>query len=94
MRKLLRRSTPSTYNLKVKAKQKPITRRASVSSLSSILDRGPKEPLRGKSLEEIGRLGGLSILKLDDDFAVDKLTLPTCISAPAAYLYEHGVFLN
>lgn len=93
MQKLLRRPTPSTYNLKVKAKQKPITRRTSVSSLSSILEREHKDLLKGKSLEEIGRLGGLSILELNDDFAMGKLTLPTCISATAGYLYHHGAFL-
>ena len=49
-----------------------------------------KNILKGKSLEELSRLGGLSVLLLPADFAVDKLTLPTCLSATAAYLYQHG----
>lgn len=92
MRKLLRRSTPSTYQLKVKAKQKSIKRTASFSSISSILEKEHKDLLKDKSLEEVGRLGGLSVLLLPRDFAVDKLTLPTCISATATYLVQQGRF--
>ena len=49
-----------------------------------------KNILKGKNLEEVSRLGGLSVLTLPPDFAVDKLTLPTCLSATATYLYQHG----
>lgn len=49
-----------------------------------------KNILKGKSLEELSRLGGLCVLTLPSDFAVDKLTLPTCLSATAMYLYQHG----
>ena len=94
MRKLLRRSPPSTYDLKVKTKQKPVTRRTSLSSLSSMREKEHKDILKDKSLEEMGRLGGLSILLLPRDFAVDKLTLPSCISATATYLAQHGMFFT
>ena len=63
----------------------------SVSSISSVHDRGRKDFLRNKSLEEIVRLSGLSILLLPREFAADKLALPTCISATATYLSQHGM---
>ena len=90
MRKLLRRSPPSTYNLKIRTKQKPVKRMSSLSSISSMREKEHKDILKNKSLEEMGRLGGLSILLLPRGFAVDKLTLPTCISTTATYLARHG----
>lgn len=62
-------------------------------SISSLSDRSRKDFLKDKSLEEIGPLGGLSILVLPPEFAVDKLTLPTCLSATATYLSQHGIAL-
>ena len=53
-----------------------------------------KHTLKDKSLEEIGRLGGLGILTLPPEFAVDKLVLPTCLSATATYLCQHGKTLR
>ena len=47
-----------------------------------------------KSLEEVGRLGGLGILILPPGFAVDKLPLPTSLSATATYLCQHGKTLH
>lgn len=83
MRKILRR-TSSSYNVKVKStNNKRVIRKTS--------DRSRKDILKAKSLEEIGRLGGLSILVLPPEFAVDKLALPTCLSATATYLCQHGI---
>ena len=83
MRKILRR-TSSSYNVKVKS-----TNNKRVIQKTS--DRSRKDILKAKSLEEIGRLGGLSILVLPPEFAVDKLALPTCLSATATYLCQHGI---
>ena len=88
-RKLFRRSS-STYTLKAKTTYKPLTRKKSLGGINLLSEGAPKNIVKGKSLEEIGRLGGLGILILPHDFAVDKLTLPTCLSATATYLCQHG----
>ncbi len=53
-------------------------------------DRGRKDTLKDKSLEEIARLGGVSILILPLEFAAAKLAIPTCISASGTYILQHG----
>ena len=88
-RKLFRRSS-STYTLKAKTIYKPIAKKKSFGGIPILSEDGHKSVLKGKSLEELGRLGGLSVLILPPDFAVDKLTLPTCLSATATYLLQHG----
>ena len=88
-RKLFRRSS-STYTLKAKTTYKPIAKKKSFGGIPVLSDDSHKNTLKGKSLEELSRLGGLSVLMLPSDFAVDKLTLPTCLSATATYLYQHG----
>ena len=88
-RKLFRRSS-STYTLKAKTTYKPISKKKSFGGLPSLSEVGHKNTLKGKSLEELSRLGGLSVFELPPDFAVDKLILPTCLSATATYLYQHG----
>ena len=88
-RKLFRRTT-STYTLKAKTTYKPISKKKSFGGISVLSEDHHKNILKGKSLEELSRLGGLSVLILPPDFAVDKLTLPTCLSATATYLYQHG----
>ena len=85
-RKLFRRST----TLKAKATYKPLTRKKSLAGIPLLSEGEPKNTIKGNTLEEIGRLGGLGILALPHDFAVDKLTLPTCLSATATYLCQHG----
>lgn len=87
-RKLFRRSS-STYTLKAKTTYKPISKKKSFGGIP-ILSENHKNILKGKSLEELSRLGGLSVFILPHDFAVDKLPLPTCLSATATYLYQHG----
>lgn len=88
-RKLFGRST-STYTLKAKTTYKPISKKKSFGGIPILSEDRHKNILKGKSLEELSRLGGLSVLTLPSDFAVDKLTLPTCLSATAMYLYQHG----
>ena len=88
-RKLFRRSS-STYTLKAKTTYKPIPKKKSYGGIPVLSEDSHKNILKGKSLEELSRLGGLGVLTLPSDFAVDKLTLPTCLSATAAYLFLHG----
>lgn len=88
-RKLFRRSS-STYTLKAKTTYKPISKKKSFSGIPIHLDAVHNNMLKGKSLEELSRLGGLSVFELPSDFAVDKLILPTCLSAAATYLCQHG----
>ena len=89
MRKILRRST-STYSVKVKSKS--ISRKLSVSGITDLPKRVQRDLLKGQTLEEIGRLGGLSLFTLPPEFAVDKLSIPTCISATATYILQHGEY--
>ena len=88
-RKLFRRST-STYTLKARTTYKPILKKKSFAGIPVLSEDSHKNTLKGKSLEELSRLGGLSVFVLPPDFAVDKLPLPTCLSATATYLYQHG----
>ena len=88
-RKLFRRSS-STYTLRAKTTYKPISKKKSFGGIPILSDVVHNNTLKGKSLEELSRLGGLSVFELPPDFAVDKLILPTCLSAAATYLYQHG----
>lgn len=92
-RKLFRRSS-STYTLKAKTTYKPILKKKSFGGIPVLSEDSHKNTLKGKSLEELSRLGGLSVFILPPDFAVDKLPLPTCLSATATYLYQHGESLG
>ena len=56
-----------------------------------VSDGSRKNILDKKSLEETCRLGGTGVIKLPQGFAVDQLILPTCLSATAVYLLEHGM---
>ncbi|KAI9698749.1 MAG: hypothetical protein M1836_003859 [Candelina mexicana] len=85
MRKILRKAA-STHNVKSPAK-KPLARRLSVASIP---DRGRKDTLRGRTLEELARLGGISIFVLPPAFAAARLAIPTCFSATATFLSQYG----
>ncbi|KAJ5909127.1 Rho GTPase activation protein [Penicillium taxi] len=52
----------------------------------------PMSSLRGRSLENIARLGGHSYLILPNDLAPAPLQLPVCIVAPVLYLRQSGTF--
>lgn len=90
-RKLFRRSS-STYTLNAKTTYKPVIRKKSFGGIPSFSDDKHKNILKGKSLEETSRLGGLGIITLPPEFAIDKLTLPTCLSATASYLFLNGKY--
>ncbi|KAL1956036.1 hypothetical protein VTO42DRAFT_7851 [Malbranchea cinnamomea] len=46
--------------------------------------------LKGKSLEEIARVGGESIINMPYAYSPGPLRLPTCIAATVSYLLENG----
>jgi hypothetical protein len=46
--------------------------------------------LKGKTLEELARLGGYSFLHLQAEYAPAPLKLPMFIAATALYLLRHG----
>lgn len=87
--KIFRRS--STYTLKAKTTYKPISKKKSLGGIRLLSEDGPTNILTGRTLEEICRLGGLGTLELPLEHAVDKLTLPVCLSATATYLLDLGM---
>ena len=88
-RKFLPRPSAS-YTYRSRTTYRPIARKKSFSRVPSLTDGGRRNILEGKTLEETCRLGGLGVLMLPYEYAFDKLTLPTCLSATAAYLLQHG----
>jgi len=77
--------------MKAKVGTLELRRKRSAYTLSGIQPRPRKDILKDRSLEEISRLGGLSILILPRDFAaIDKLVLPSCVSATVHYLVYNG----
>jgi len=77
--------------MKAKVGTIELRRKRSAYTLSGIQPRPRKDILKDRSLEEISRLGGLSILILPHGFAAaDKLVLPSCVSATAHCLVQHG----
>ena len=89
-RKFLPKASTS-YTYRARTTYRPIARKKSFGRVSSIIDGGRKNILEGKTLEETCRLGGLGVLILPQEYAIDKLTLPTCLSATAMYLLQHGI---
>ena len=88
-RKLFHRSS-STYTLKLKNTPKPVKRKKSFGVIPKLEDGGQKNILKDRSVEEICRLGGVGLLILPKEFAVENLTLPTCLSATGTFLLQHG----
>lgn len=88
-RKFFHRSS-STYTLQAKTTYKPITRKKSLRRIPSLSNASHANILKDKTLEETSRLGGLSVVILPAGFAVDKLTIPTCLSVTLAFLLEQG----
>ena len=92
-RKLMPRNS-ATITYRARTTYKPIARKKSLSRVSSFTDGGRKNILDGKTLDETCKLGGLGVLTLPKDFTTEKLTLPTCLSAAATYLLQHGTVLQ
>lgn len=88
LRKILRKSS-SSYSVKTKAPKpvKPVSRRVSVADLPK---RGRVDLLKDKSLEDLARLGGVSLFMLPAEFAATQLALPVGLCATAAYILQHG----
>jgi len=59
-------------------------------SIADLRKIGRVDLLKDKSLEELARLGGVSLLMLPTDFAAAQLAVPVGICATAAYLLQHG----
>ncbi|KAL9100182.1 MAG: hypothetical protein Q9163_004417 [Psora crenata] len=85
-------STSFTY--KARTTYRSVPRKKSFGTIPSLTDGGHKDILDGKTLEETCRLGGLGVLILPTEYAMDKLTLPTCISAAATYLLKYGMLVS
>ncbi|EGC44433.1 conserved hypothetical protein [Histoplasma capsulatum var. duboisii H88] len=47
--------------------------------------------LRGKRLQDLARLGGLSYLNLPEGYGPRNLALPTCFASTMGYLLENGI---
>ena len=91
-RKFLPRPS-ATYIYKARTTYRPITRKKSFSSRSSSFsDDGRRNILEGKTLEETCKLGGLGVLMLPKGYCLETPTLPTCLSATATYLLNHGAY--
>lgn len=90
LRKILRKSS-SSYSVKTKTPKplKPVSRRVSVADLPK---RGRVDLLKDKSLEDLARLGGVSLFMLPAEFAATQLALPVGLCATAAYIWQHGKF--
>lgn len=87
LRKILRKSS-SSYNVKTKTKAtKPVSKSVSVADLPK---RGRVDLLKDKSLEELARLGGVSLLMLPTEFVPAQLAVPVGLCATGAYILQHG----
>ena len=62
----------------------------SLAKLPKLADGERRNIIKDKTLEEMGRLGGLATFTLPTAFAVDKIALPTCLSTVASYLLQNG----
>ncbi|KAI9871543.1 MAG: hypothetical protein M1830_002764 [Pleopsidium flavum] len=83
--RFLRKST-SFNSVKAQSTQS-MTRKVSIGSLPI---RPRKDTFSSMTLEEIARLGGVSILTLPVEFAAAKLAIPTCICASATCIMLYG----
>ena len=84
-RNILRR-TSSAQSIKG---DKLLKHRRSISELSGRL-KLKKDTLKDKSLPELVRLCGLSLLYLPTEYASRSLALPTCFRATAQHLVQYG----
>ncbi|RKF80492.1 hypothetical protein GcM3_045012 [Golovinomyces cichoracearum] len=92
-RKILRRQY-SYENVRDKG-DRYLRHKRSFSELS-LKFRSRKDKLKGKNLQELGRLCGVSLLYLPSEFTAGNLFIPTCFRAMAQYLvqYETGTTTN
>ncbi|TQS37571.1 hypothetical protein Golomagni_01950 [Golovinomyces magnicellulatus] len=90
-RKILRRQS-STENVRDKG-DRYLRHKRSFSELSLIF-RSRKDKLKGKNLQELGRLCGVSLLYLPSEFTAGNLFMPTCFRAMAQYLIQNGTTTN
>src|SRR6266536_2614410 len=82
------RSVRSTLGVKHKHNVKRTLRR--IRTLANLSAHFRLGALKGKTLEELARLGGYSFLHLQAEYAPAPLKLPMFIAATALYLLRHG----
>ncbi|KAI9840754.1 MAG: hypothetical protein M1837_001328 [Sclerophora amabilis] len=86
-RKLMRK--PSSSQSDSTRPQKSVTRRMSFGDVANLASRR-RDSLKDQDLDDVARLSGLSVLVLPPEYAPCNLTVPTCLSATATYLTQHG----
>ena len=64
-----------------------------IKTLANLTGNLRPDALKGKTLEELARLGGYSFLHLQVEYAPAPLKLPMFIAATALYLLRHGKIL-
>ncbi|KAI5305763.1 hypothetical protein KEM56_003388 [Ascosphaera pollenicola] len=79
----------STRTLRNKASFKNTLRR--IKTLANLSVPYPPHSLKGKTLDELARLGGHSYFKLPHEYAPAPLQLPKCIVGTTLYLLRFGI---
>ncbi|KAI9755081.1 MAG: hypothetical protein M4579_004420 [Chaenotheca gracillima] len=86
-RKFMRKTT-TTRSPETSDSEKSVSRRVSFGDVGLLARR--RDSLKDQDLDDVARLGGLSVFVLPQEFSPCPLTVPTCISATATYLAQHG----
>ena len=81
------RKTASTRNIKAISK-KPINKKLSISDIRLLHSSRADRP-NTKSLEDVARLGGVSIFVLPTEFSPCALVVPTCLAATGNHIAHH-----
>ncbi|ODH46398.1 hypothetical protein GX48_07525 [Paracoccidioides brasiliensis] len=82
------RSVRSNIGLRHRNSAKRTLRR--IKTMANLTLRYPIDQLKGKSLEELTRLGGKSYFDLPERYGPHALILPTCFSSTMNYLLKYG----
>ncbi|OJD14660.1 hypothetical protein AJ78_05013 [Emergomyces pasteurianus Ep9510] len=82
------RSVKSNLGLNRKNSGRRVLRR--IQTFANLETRYSIGELKGKSLEDLARLGGLGYLNLPEGYGPRTLVLPICFASAMRYLLEHG----
>ncbi|PGH34947.1 hypothetical protein GX50_02185 [[Emmonsia] crescens] len=83
------RSVKSSLALNRKNSGRRVLRR--IKTIANLAVQYPIGELKGKSLEDLARLGGLGYLNLPEGYGPRTLALPICFASAMGYLLEHGI---
>lgn len=83
------RSVKSSLALNRKNSGRRVLRR--IKTIANLAVQYPIGELKGKSLEDLARLGGLGYLNLPEGYGPRTLALPICFASAMGYLLEHGM---